>query len=99
MGGHPAQLRDGRVVPAQAYDDRVLRDKRYKVWVGPTREITRLFDMQADPWEEQNLIDSNAPEHRAANQKFQSIIEDFPEQDATPKYEPNPAQPWDRAEK
>ena len=26
MGGHPASFRDNRVVPSQAYDDRVIRD-------------------------------------------------------------------------
>ncbi|MCA9006450.1 MAG: sulfatase-like hydrolase/transferase, partial [Planctomycetaceae bacterium] len=33
MGGGPAALRDGRVQPALKYDDRVIRNKDYKLWI------------------------------------------------------------------
>lgn len=95
MGGHFAELKGGRVVPAQAYDDRVLRDKRYKVWVDKQGAIVKLFDMQADPWEENNLIGSGGPEHAAALDKFRAVLATFPERDAVPAYKKNPPQPWD----
>jgi arylsulfatase A-like enzyme len=96
MGGNPAKLRDGRVVPADPYDERVLRDKRYKVWVDGEGEITKLFDMQNDPWEEKNLIDSENAEDRAALHKFRATVASFPDEDAAPAYKKNPPQPWDR---
>lgn len=96
MGGKPAKLRDGRVVPADPYDERVLRDKRFKVWVDGHGKITKLYDMPADPWEETNLVGSDKPEHAAALAKFEKVLATFPEKDAAPKYTKNPPQPWDR---
>lgn len=96
MGGNPAKLRDGRVVPAQPYDERVLRDKRFKVWVDGSGVITKLFDMQADPWEEANLVDSEKPEHTKALAKFRAVLKTFPKADAAPAYKANPPQAWDR---
>ena len=96
MGGHPASFRAGRVVPAQEYDDRVIRDKRWKLWVSTSGEPERLFDMQRDPWETHNLIDSSAPDARAAREKLAEVVAAMPRQDAVPRYRPNPAQPWDK---
>lgn len=98
MGGHPAKLRDGRVVPKDLYDERVLRDKRYKVWVNAAGEMTRLHDMLEDPWEKANLLDAarETTEQVKAIAKFYAVLEGFPDEDAAPKYQPNPAQPWDR---
>ncbi len=96
MGGHPAAYRQGRVVPAQRYDDRVIRDKRWKLWVGSDRQPSKLFDMNNDPWETENLLDSGTPAARAAQQKLWAAIEKIPAADAAPRYYPNPAQDWDR---
>lgn len=96
MGGHPAAFRDNRVVPAQAYDDRVIRNKRWKLWVGTNRQPEKLFDMENDPWESINLIDSDDPAVRAARAQLWSVIESQPTEDAAPRYRPNPPQPWDR---
>ena len=96
MGGKFARLKDGRVVPAQPYDDRVLRDKRYKVWVSLQGEIEKLFDMKVDPWEANNLIESDMAEHKAAIKKFEDVLKTFPVVDAAPAYKKNPPQPWDR---
>lgn len=98
MGGNPAKLRNGRVVPKDPYDERVLRDKRYKVWVNGKGEITKLYDMQDDPWEKTNLLSvpKETTEQAVAVAKFQAILATFPKEDAAPAYNPNPAQPWDR---
>jgi len=98
MGGSPAKLRDGRVVPKDPYDERVLRDKRYKVWVDGRSEITKLFDMQEDPWEETNLLEvaEVEPEHVEAIAKFKAALATFPDTDAAPTYKKNSPQPWDR---
>lgn len=96
MGGHPAKLRAGRVVPKEPYDERVLRDKQYKVWVDGEGQITKLYDMKADPWEATNLIDSMKHEHLTAIYKFDAVLGKFPEEDAAPAYKKNPPQSWDR---
>jgi arylsulfatase A-like enzyme len=98
MGGSPAKLRDGRVVPKDRYDARVLRDKRYKVWVDGRGAITRLHDMHADPGEQANLLDQplRSADEQAALDKFEAALATMPDEDAAPRYKANPPQPWDR---
>ncbi len=96
LGGNPATLSpDGRVVPAFAYRDRVIRDKRYKLFIGTDRKSEKLFDLKRDPGEENNLINSRRPEHVAARKKFEAVAKTFPKKDAAPKYTPTPPRPWD----
>jgi len=96
MGGHPAKFRNNRVVPAQKYDDRVIRNHRWKLWVGTNRRPEKLFDLKNDPWETNNLIDSNRQDAQQAKAMLWSVIKELPKQDAAPRYRPNPPQPWDR---
>ncbi len=55
--GKAVQDQDG-VRGRHAYSDRVLRDKRFKVWVDTGRQVTALYDLQNDPGESHNLIDA-----------------------------------------
>jgi len=96
MGGGPAKLRAGRVVPKLAYDDRVIRDKRFKLWIDTDRQPSKLFDLIADPWEETNLIDSKLPEVRSALERLMAVAGTFPKRDGAPIYEENPPQVWDK---
>ncbi len=98
MGGHPASFRDNRVVPSQAYDDRVIRDVRWKLWVNQQGQSEKLFDMRNDPWETENQIESADPEARSALRRLEAVIQRLPDQDASPRYAPNPPQTWDRFE-
>jgi len=94
-GAHPAKLTEEGVVPAKAYADRVVRDMRYKLWV-LGGESAKLSDLIADPGETENLIGSDAAEHRTARAKLEGVVQSFPERDAGPRYDPTPPQPWDR---
>lgn len=96
MGGGAAAFKGGRVMPELAYDDRVLRTKRFKLWIGADRQPQKLFDLIADPWEEKNLIDSTDPAAVAAKNKLIAVAATFPKQDAGPIYDKNPPQPWDK---
>ncbi|QDU55390.1 sulfatase-like hydrolase/transferase [Aeoliella mucimassa] len=96
MGGGPAVLRQGRVHPELSYDERVVRNDRYKLWVDANHQPEQLYDLQQDPWEEANLIDSSAPPVLAAKRALMQVVESLPEQDASPKYQKNPPQPWDK---
>ncbi len=95
MGRGAAALDSRGVRPQQQYTDRVLRDKRFKVFVEKGR-ITRLHDLQDDPEESANLVGSSQPIHVAARRKFSTIIAGFPKRDPRPRYTPTPPQRWDR---
>jgi arylsulfatase A-like enzyme len=96
LGHGPARL-DKKGVRGQVdYAERIIRDKRYKVWVSEQRKITQLYDLQTDPFEQHNLMVSIKPEHLSAIKKFQSIVDTMPEKDARPKYTPRKANPWDK---
>ena len=94
MGYGPARLDEKGVRPVQDFTDRVVRDKRYKIHVLDGK-VAKLYDLETDPGEERNLIASKAPEHVAALAKLSAVVETFPKQDARPRYDPLPAQPWD----
>ena len=97
MGRGPAVYRNGRVEPVNEYQDRVIRDHRFKLWMGLDRRPTALYDLQSDPWEEHNLLDSNDSEVVAARDRLLDVAADLPDRDASPRYRPNPPQPWDRS--
>jgi arylsulfatase A-like enzyme len=97
MGYGPAKLDADGIRGRDAYTERVIRDKRFKVWVNTRREIAGLFDLQADPYEQRNLLEVSRPEYSAALAKFQAVIDSMPEQDFRPRYRPRKANPWDKA--
>ena len=74
---------------------RVIRDKRYKVWVSNNKEIIRLHDLMEDPWEQNNLIDSPEEAHQKAIRKFEKVLASVPDKDARPLYTPRAQNPWD----
>ncbi|MEX0867975.1 MAG: sulfatase-like hydrolase/transferase [Pirellulales bacterium] len=96
MGGSPAAFRDNRITPASNYDDRVIRDKRWKLWIDSQAQPEKLFDLRNDPWETTNLISSDDQEAKAARDRLLAVIEAMPDKDAAPRYRRNPAQEWDK---
>ena len=96
LGYGSAILDDKGVRGAKDFSTRVIRDKRYKVWISNQRQIIRLHDLKKDPWEEKNLITIDKPEHKKALEKFQIVLDSLPEKDARPLYEARVANSWDR---
>ena len=95
--GHGEARLDEKGVRGQVdYTERVIRDKRYKVWVSEQRKIAQLYDLPADPLEQKNLVGSTNPEHLAAMSKFQAVVDTMPEKDARPGYTPRKANPWEK---
>lgn len=88
-----------RVVPVFEYRDRVIRDKRYKLWIDTNRKSVKLFDLKNDPAEMKNLIDSTDAAVVAARKSLEAVAARFPEVDGHPRYDPTPAQRWDRRNK
>jgi arylsulfatase A-like enzyme len=94
MGYGPARLDEKGVRPVQDFTDRVIRGKRYKIHVLDGK-AARLYDLQTDPAERTDLIASKDPAHVAALAKLIAVVETFPKQDARPRYDALPPQPWD----
>ncbi len=97
MGGGGATVdENGRVAPVHEYRDRVIRDKRYKLWVGLDRTSIRFHDLQKDPLEKNNLIDSAEPKIIAARKKLEAVVRTWPKKDPAPRYRRIPIEPWNR---
>lgn len=95
MGYGPAKTDDQGVRGQQDYAPRVLRDKRFKVWVDNEGRIEKLFELKSSPTEQKNILDLDQPEILQAKQKFENILKTMPEKDARPQYVPRKALPWD----
>ncbi len=96
MGGrNDAKLTDAGVENAFVYRDRVLRTERFKLYVDTNRTPEKLFDLENDPWEEHNVIESTDPETVAARLFLTGQLSRYPGRDSDPIYRPLPAQPWD----
>jgi len=95
MGEGAGQITADGVRNKDAFGKRVIRDKRYKVWVSNKKKIDRLHDLSADPLEKTNLLKSRQPEHRKALAKFQEIVDSLPDEDAHRAYEPRATNAWD----
>ncbi len=104
MGHGPATLDADGVRGAADYAARVLRDKRYKVWVNEKGIIDRFHDLSVDPMEESNLLkpgESDAAtalttDQQTALAKFQKAVDAMPKKDARIRYEKRPPNPWDK---
>ncbi|MCZ6793165.1 MAG: sulfatase-like hydrolase/transferase [Planctomycetota bacterium] len=96
LGHGGARLDAQGVRGVHDYTDRVIRDKRFKVWVDTDRSIVELYDLKDDPLEQRNLIGSDRPELAAVLKKFQAVVDSTPRKDARPTYRKRPAQPWAR---
>ncbi len=96
MGHGPAVRDEEGIRGVHPYASRVIRDKRFKVWVNEQRRIDQLFDLIEDPLEKNNLISSADPNHKKAIQKFQAVVDTIPTNDARPKYDQRAPNPWDK---
>lgn len=96
MGGqNNAKVSAAGVENEWYFRDRVLRDERFKLYVGTDRQPGKLIDLANDPDETIDLTGNESPEALAARQKLAAVIPGFPERDADPRYTPQPPQPWD----
>ena len=96
LGHGGGRLDNDGVRGTHDFADRVLRDKRYKVWLHHNPTINALYDLYEDPLEQNNLINSKRTEHLTALNRFRSIIEKQPKSDGRPLYRPRQANPWDK---
>ena len=95
LGGGAGRLTKNGVRGKVSFATRVIRDKKYKVWVSEKKKIIRLHDLERDPSEEINLLDSDLETHKKVLRKFQAVVDSLPDKDAHPIYEPRASNPWD----
>jgi len=95
LGSNPALIKDMRIANTFTFRDRVIRDEQYKVFINTSGEIYALFDLLNDPYEKENLIDSQAQKCIDAISKFQKGIEQMPTVDNAPIYTKGNANVWD----
>ncbi|GAB5561278.1 MAG: sulfatase-like hydrolase/transferase [Synoicihabitans sp.] len=96
MGGrNEAKLTDAGVENAYVYRDRVLRNERFKLYVDTHRTPEKLFDLENDPWEENNILDSKDPAAQAAQAFLTRQLSRYPGRDSDPIYRPLAPRPWD----
>lgn len=91
MGSHPAVGTDGGIENVYYFRDRVVRETRYKLFVGTDRKPVKLVDVINDPAEEVNLIDN--PEYAPVVARLYKPIESMPEMDNDPSYTHDPEYP------
>jgi arylsulfatase A-like enzyme len=86
MGGHPAMIGPGgRVKNYFSFRDRVIRDDRYKVYIDTLRQIHRVYDLEKDPYEINNLVDDLSLV-QALIEKFRAVLDGLPPDDQHPRY-------------
>ena len=96
MGGeNNAKMTDAGPENEWYWRDRVIRNKRYKLYVGPDKKPTKLIDLEKDPWEESNIINSEDPDIKSVLIKLYDVVYQFPQKDNDFVCRPNPKQPWD----
>ena len=95
MGFGPARLTEEGVKPVKPFTDRALRNNRYKLWI-EDEQPSALYDLENDPGETRNLIDSQDPIYQEARKRLEEILYSLPPKDSAPRYNPLPPQPWDK---
>lgn len=95
-GGNNAKLTENGVENQYHFRDRVLRNERYKLFIGTDRKPEKFFDLESEPFEENNIINVlDTPERKANFSALNEVIKSFPEADNDPRYNPKAKQPWD----
>lgn len=94
MGSHPGRSTDNGVENVYYFRDRVIRNERYKLFIGTDKKPEKLIDLSKDPEEENNLIKD--PSVKQVLDAFKDVVESLPSKDKDPVYEKLPANDWDK---
>ena len=89
MGSHPGRSTDKGIENVYYFRDRVLRETRYKLFVGPDRKPVKLVDVIKDLDETTNLM-GNA-EYDDVFKRLVAAVEALPKHDNDPVYEALPS--------
>ena len=79
---------DGMIRNWYEFRDRTLRDERYKIYVDTLKNINRIFDLESDPHELNNLITCEDGDITEILEKYKKIVGQLPDRDQHPDYTP-----------
>lgn len=97
MGGkNNAKVSDKGVENEWYFRDRVVRDKRYKLYVGTDRQPEKFVDLESDPEETVDITGSESEKARQSRQRLEDLISSWPEKDADFICTPQAPQSWDQ---
>lgn len=98
MGGqNRAKLTPAGVENEWVYRDRVLRTKKYKMYINTSGEPEKLVDLSSDFNEDTNLLNRLLTEEEmAAFEVLMGQVVNFPARDNDPVYDPLPHREWYR---
>ncbi len=94
--GSEAALSENGLENEYRFRDRVVRNKKYKLFVSPERKPEKLVSLTDDPEEKVNLLINDDPEIKIEFEKLWEAVLSFPEKDNDPIYKPLSKQPWDK---
>lgn len=95
-GGSKAMVSEKGVESNYIFRERVVRNRRYKLYISSTREPFKLVDLVNDPEEKSNLLESKDPLIIDAKNELIKALESFSAKDCDPIYDPLPPQEWDK---
>ena len=95
MGGRNfAKMTDAGTENEYWFRDRVLRNERYKAYIGTDGKLTKLIDLQNDPEENNDIQHAESVEIQDAKKIFMDAVAEMPKQDADPIYTPLGHRDW-----
>ncbi len=90
MGSHPAIIsEDDRVVNTYSFRDRAIMGENYKIYLSTEREIERVYALDSDPLEANNLVEDSEVMAQVEHE-LGAVISALPAQDANPRYDKLP---------
>ncbi|WP_372775407.1 sulfatase-like hydrolase/transferase [Mangrovibacterium sp.] len=85
MGGLTAVISEDSLMRNRFdFRDRIIRCERYKAYVDTLKQVVRVFDMEQDPYETNNLIGNS--DMAPVIEHFDSILFHIPAHDSSPAY-------------
>ena len=94
MGSRPGVASPNGLHNKYWYRDRVIRNDKFKLYVGADRKPRALFSIENDVYEKVNLIDD--ANYITVVKNLMTIIDKMPTKDNDPKYRRRAEKPWDR---
>ena len=96
MGSHPAMINEkDRVQSFFKFRDRAFRSDQFKVYVDTLSKMQRIFDLSSDPFETNNLVNTNTKIIDSIRNEIRSLLNKMPEQDHDPDYRKLDDSIWD----
>ncbi|MFL2859318.1 MAG: sulfatase-like hydrolase/transferase [Pontiellaceae bacterium] len=84
MGSHPAKGTVNGIENTHTFRDRVIRGKKYKLFIGVDGKPQKLIDLSKDISESNNLLQSRS--HQNILDLFNEVLSDIPKKDNDPIY-------------